>query len=181
VDQADGPLVEADLDHPAEEPGPGAHADQAVEGNGVAGVGRRLVVGPRAAPQFLQGPDRAVAPDDHVGVVDGPPAIAVASQDRGSQRLDRSGAAGGQPDVRQPTDHPQVGLAPLELVEGGADHQLDRTAQTLADPVGQEPVHRHHVGSQVGREPQRRTAKTGGHAALPVVGPIHTHGDDTAS
>ena len=50
VDEADGLLVVAGLDHPAEEPVPGAHADQAVEGNGVAGVGRRLVVGPRAAP-----------------------------------------------------------------------------------------------------------------------------------
>jgi hypothetical protein len=33
-DQPDGPLVEAGLDHPGEEPGPGAHTDQAVEGDG---------------------------------------------------------------------------------------------------------------------------------------------------
>jgi hypothetical protein len=48
-DQADGPLVEASLDHRAEEAWPGAQADQAVEGDGVAGMRRRLVVGPRAA------------------------------------------------------------------------------------------------------------------------------------
>jgi hypothetical protein len=53
VDQADGPLVEAALDHPAEEAGTGAHADQAVEGHGVARMGRRLVVGPGAAAQLL--------------------------------------------------------------------------------------------------------------------------------
>jgi hypothetical protein len=35
VDQADGALVEAGLDHPGEEPGSGAHANQAVQGDGV--------------------------------------------------------------------------------------------------------------------------------------------------
>ena len=49
LDQADGPLVEAGLADRAEEAGPGAQADQAVEGDGVAGVRRRLVVGPGAA------------------------------------------------------------------------------------------------------------------------------------
>jgi SAM-dependent methyltransferase len=41
VDQADGPLVEAGLDHPGGEAGPGGHADQAVQGDGVARVGAR--------------------------------------------------------------------------------------------------------------------------------------------
>jgi hypothetical protein len=92
-DQPEGPLVEASLHHPGEEPWPGAHADQAVEGDGVAGVGRGLVVGPRAAPQILQAHDAAVAADDHIRVVDGAAAVAVAGQDRGGQRLDRRAAS----------------------------------------------------------------------------------------
>jgi hypothetical protein len=65
-DQADGPLVKAGLEDRAEEAGAGAHADQAVEGDGVAGVGGWLVVGPGAAAQLPQAGDRAVVADDHI-------------------------------------------------------------------------------------------------------------------
>ena len=78
VDETNGFLVEAGLDHPGEEPGLGAHADQSVQSDGVTGVGRRLVVGPRAAPQLLQARNGAVARHNHVGVVDGAAAVAVA-------------------------------------------------------------------------------------------------------
>jgi hypothetical protein len=66
-DQPDRVLVEAGLDHAADEPRPGAEAHQGVQRDGVAGVRRRLVVGPRAAPQLLDAGDGAVAVDDHVG------------------------------------------------------------------------------------------------------------------
>ena len=102
--------------------------------------------------------------DDHIRVVDGPPGVAVPGQHRGGQRLHRRGAAVGQPDIGQPADHAKVGLALFELVEGAADHQLDRAAQPVGDLVGQEPVDGQHVGGQEGREPQRRTAPVGGHA-----------------
>jgi hypothetical protein len=102
----------------------------------------RLVVGPRAAAQLLQAADRAVAADNHIGVVDRPAGVAVGGQDRGGQRLHCRRPAGGQPHIRQPTDHAQVGLAVFELVEGATDHQLDRAPQAVADPVGQEPVDR---------------------------------------
>jgi hypothetical protein len=48
-DQADGALVKACFNYPAEEARLGAHGDQAVEGDGVAGMRGRLVVGPGAA------------------------------------------------------------------------------------------------------------------------------------
>jgi hypothetical protein len=70
----------------------------------------------------------------------------------------------GQPDIGQPADHPEIGPAPFELVNGAADDQLDRPAQPVADPVGQEPVDRQHVGGQEGREPQRRIPRAGAHA-----------------
>jgi hypothetical protein len=129
----------------------------------MAGVRGGLVVGPGAAPQLLQAGDRAVVADDDVGIVDGAAAVAVARQDRGGQRLDRRRPAGGQPHIGQPADHPQVGFALLELAEGAANHQLDRAAQPIADPRGQEPVDGQHVGRQEGREPQRRTTSAGGH------------------
>src|SRR5215211_189837 len=163
MDQADGPLVEAGLDHPSEEPRSSAQADQAVKGDGVAGLGRRLVVGPRATTQLLQATDWAVLADDHIRVVDGAAAVAVAGQDRRSQRLDRGRTAGGQPDVGQPADHPQVGLAVFELVEGAAGDQLDRTPETVPDAVGQQPIHRQHVGGQEGREPQPAIAVRSDH------------------
>jgi hypothetical protein len=52
------PLVEAGLDHPGEEARPSAHADQAVEGDGVARVGRRLVYAheqPRSSSRQVMG------------------------------------------------------------------------------------------------------------------------------
>lgn len=93
--------------------------------------------------------------DDHVGVVDGAAGVALANQHGGGKRLDRYRVASGQPHVRQPADHAEVGVAPLELVEGGADDQLDRAAHTAGDPLGQEPVDGQHVRGQEGCEPQR--------------------------
>jgi hypothetical protein len=155
--------VEAGLDHPAEEAGTGAHADQAVEGHGVARMGRRLVVGPGAAAQLLQAGDAAVVVDDHIGVVDGPATVALTGQHRGGQRLHRRRVAVGQPDIGQPADHPEVGFASFELVEGGPDDQFERTPETVPDPLGQGPVDGQHVGGQEGREPRSAIAASDGH------------------
>ena len=83
--------MEPGLDHLAEVAGPGAQADQAVEGDGVAGMRGRLVVGPGAALQLLQAGDRAVVADDHIRVVDGAAGVAVAASGLGGQRLHRWG------------------------------------------------------------------------------------------
>src|SRR5207249_943069 len=65
---------------------------QVIAGEGISGVRARLVVGPGDAAEAGEGPEAAVAPDDHVGKVYGPTAVAALKRYRRGQELDPGSA-----------------------------------------------------------------------------------------
>src|SRR5262249_47700884 len=83
-----GLLVKARLDHAAKEAMGLAQADQGVARDVVAGVRVRIVVGPGAPAQVRERGVRALAPDDHVGEVDGLAPIPRALEHRSGELPD---------------------------------------------------------------------------------------------
>src|SRR5207245_5817419 len=81
----------------------------------VSRLGGRLVVRPSGAPQIRQAPSAAAAPHDHVGEVDGPAEVALATHHGRCEQVDtRAFAVIDREDVLQPAHDPQVGLAAVE-------------------------------------------------------------------
>src|SRR5438132_7195840 len=136
-------------------------------------MGVEAVAGPGSATQVVEDRRLAVHRNDHVGVVDRPPIVAIPLEHR--RRHQRYGWTGFPPelDVGETAEESEIHLAVSQLIERLAGDEPDWLAERIAHPGSDEMIGRPDARSekcgedQLGRlahgsTPLRRVAAIGG-------------------
>src|SRR5438105_12207541 len=135
-------------------------------------MGVEAVAGPGSAAQVVEDRRLAFHRNDHVGVVDRPPVVAITLKH--GRRHQRYGWTGFPPelDVGETAEESEIDLAVSQLIERLAGDEPDRLAERIAHPGSDEMVGRPDARSekcgedQLGRlahgsTPSRRVPGTG--------------------
>src|SRR5438132_2137648 len=130
-------------------------------------MGVEAVAGPGSAAQVVEDRRLAVGWNDHIGVVDRPPVVAIPLEHR--RRHQRYGWTGFTPelDVGKAAEESEIHLAVSQLIERLAGDEPDRLAERIAHPGSDEMVGRPDARSekcgedQLGRLAHPSTAAAG--------------------